>query len=782
MRLFILLLVTSVVAAQQPCCSQQPYILQQLQQIAGAIGGENITVNADFASLEYYLAWLATQTGQTQYKVHDGGTITGNLSAATYYNLIASALYQSSDFGKPTLVNTYITAEFPSGNVALPSYTNKISTSLYAPNTTSTFGSMFVNYYNAAVYWLEQIVDTDATIAVNTENTVFSLDSNNGTSTLGEMFDNYYNAATYWFQQIAQASTGSTQAIVNTLTGLGYSRAQPTALISTISPINGSAAYWANMVYAALFDIGYTVSSSPTTVGYGANTTIAKLVNAIMNQGYNAGTGKTTVETLNKIDEDLLSANSSNYGLGFMFSNYYNAAMYWFQSINTNLQSILNALVGGKNLSAFSPSYFMFISVFGDITSDQPLVVDYTDYPNPGLVKNVVNGLEDIRIGASITNFGVGAACYARLKQGDGTYISTVTDFPVVLDYSQPFQELDRSNTFDTAGNPIFLAGGGSCKSGLAPGTGFITYRIYYYSSNPKLVTMTVPGCAPSDIPLILSIYGAATDALVPGPNFFTVNLDSLIGYTDVTTTTQWLTTGTLTALEAEWHSNSALWDHWNCAGTDSAPNTVCNVTVCINPTNAFRPSIPLAVSAFSNAPWYDNGGAGRFINNMVWPYQRGYGQIKLPVAPELYGVYTSNNGGGTSGAILARQESSSSGSLTVYLCSTKSGFEGVKLAKGKLTLPRSTSERMQNILVSYGITDSDDVYVEWLDFEWDRDFNSLYSYYKWQSFAFDTAGEQTLYIVTELDTTSCYTTLGTEAIPQAFWALRLEMLIDGGL
>lgn len=737
MQRFLILLVISVgvVVTQQPCCSQQPYILKQLEQISSAIGGENITVDADLKGVEYYLSFIASQLGSTQYAIFASEASSANLTTAKFLDYMMRALYQSSDLLKPTITNAYVAGTFPSANDFSNPYAKQTVTALLAGNSTSTMSTMFINYYNAAVYW---------------------------------------------FQQIAQNAAGSTQALVNTLVSLGYSNSVPTALITSIIGNNGSIAYWTNMAYATLFDTMYTVSNTAVIIPSNSNTTFTKILNAIMNQGYNRLTGLTSIDYLTKLDQDLTSANTSAYGLGFMFSNYYNAATYWLQSINTGIQSIIVALDGGADLSSFAPSYFLFLPLFGDITSDAPLAIDYSDYPNPGNIKNVVNGLEDLRIGSSFTNMGIGVVCNTAILTGGSAHDIGISANPVVLDLTGPYQELYQSTTFDIEGNPIYLAGHGTCQNPITiPVGAFITYDLYYYASTPKLVTMTLPGCASSDIALILSIKGiVGTGTLVPGTNYFTINLDTLIGYTDLSASVQWLTSGSLVALEAEWHNNVDKWDHWNCAGSVTDPGTVCNVTICLNPATIFRPSMVLGMSAFSNAPWVDNGGSGRFINNLIWPTQRGFGQIKLPVNPITYGVYTTKNNVATAGSVIARSESSTSGSLVIYLCS--SDLPGIKLARGVVRLGRSTGERLQNMLVSYPVTTGEDVYIEWLDFEWDKGFEASYARFKWANFAFDTQGENRLFIVTELDTNSCFTTLGTEAIPQAFWAMRLEMLIAG--
>ena len=64
---------------------------------------------------------------------------------------------------------------------------------------------------------------------------------------------------------------------------------------------------------------------------------------------------------------------------------------------------------------------------------------------------------------------------------------------------------------------------------------------------------------------------------------------------------------------------------------------------------------------------------------------------------------------------------------------------------------------------------------MEWLDITWDQTFQDVYAIYKWATFGLDTGGEQSFYIVTELDPLSCATPVGSEMIPQSFWALRFE-------
>lgn len=120
MLIFLLFLSFGVVVAQQPCCSEQPYILQTAQQILDAIGGGSgpvpgelnelinwaaltyttLTYNETSPAVNYKLTELIRKQWSTQQSIHQDliGDRAG-ITAEDLYNALVNALFQSGNGG-----------------------------------------------------------------------------------------------------------------------------------------------------------------------------------------------------------------------------------------------------------------------------------------------------------------------------------------------------------------------------------------------------------------------------------------------------------------------------------------------------------------------------------------------------------------------------------------------------------------------------------------------------------------------------------------------------------
>ena len=194
----------------------------------------------------------------------------------------------------------------------------------------------------------------------------------------------------------------------------------------------------------------------------------------------------------------------------------------------------------------------------------------------------------------------------------------------------------------------------------------------------------------------------------------------------------------------------------------------------CIDYSQAFGPEVLLS-NAMSTAAQNQIGG-GTFYSAYNYP-STGENVFQLPMQPLQYGVVVSET---TRYAAFSTFPSAGTPapSIDIYLCVAPSTQPllplGSKLAKASIRMGNGPGYFFSRT-TSYNLGYNQFVY--WLDIDWDKDFNNNYARFNWAKYSWE-SGEEGLYIVTSLDTASCFTTFGSTYIPQSFWSTLINAYV----
>jgi hypothetical protein len=452
--------------------------------------------------------------------------------------------------------------------------------------------------------------------------------------------------------------------------------------------------------------------------------------------------------------------------------------------ILAGVKAIDTLLSAPDDKSAFKWTYSTWLPLFGP---DDPLGLDYTNYPDTTTQK-VTNGLEDIKIGSAASEFGLGFAIIGQHGSGDSTtHVLDGDQLVFGQALGKPLTWRDTTTWEGSQTTALRLVDAVS-MSYVNSGEWASVWTLYaeIAPSINRQSEMTTGGCAEND--LLIRVRIKATQYQNSDPvNWFAVQMRPLLGlYDGSTENMRWVELGSLTILEAE-NKPSNGWNQFNCGGTTDGgcPHGTecdyCFISYCLNPASIFRPSLILPIARQWSAAFESTG--GDITDRIMWP-TTGYNAFTFPTGNLMYGSVAPNsfrngtqNFGGTTLFRVATPDMMPRGAapMSVYVCSTAAP-PSVILAKGQIWI-RNTGTNWGSYVETWA-TFSDPAptieFVEWLDFEWDKTFDQVYSKYYWQNFDMSWQDDNTMYIATDLDLRPCEG-LGDQIIPQQFWALTLS-------
>ena len=502
------------------------------------------------------------------------------------------------------------------------------------------------------------------------------------------------------------------------------------------------------------------------------------ITGAVLNGLFNGGS----------ISNPPLLASSNGTGFGFMFVNYYNAAVYWLQQINTNLVGILAALGGETPEFTAVPTYGLWIPLFDDdLTTSSPLAMDYSDYQNVGPTYALTNGISDLRLASAMTNFGLGLSLAWSWQDGVSAYYSRISPEEIVLDLSQYPQDQAMLNGFDANYIPYFTTSTAAFTppSTLGGTSNFIQANIQYYSSAAQLAPMNAAQCGPNDIVIQVNILPgtAKLQKTLLLPYYVTLQLKTLIGsLSTADSSPTWLETGSINIhqMTANPTQYSFTCEAVATSGSSSTGSFIlpCTISLCLNSAQLFRPSLLMPQKTINAAPTSQQ--SVTVTSRLTFP-NRGLGAFGIGMNPIFYNQYVPGGNAAVNQPSASLSPSGYSGELGFYLCTTQTPLLGVKLAKGSIKFNGGVPGSMQSLMTTLDVAPGPPIlnlFMEWLDIDWDEEFNNRFATAQWGLYQWDTEGTTDLYIVTDLDVISCTTTPSTTVIPQSLWALRLEFYV----
>lgn len=493
---------------------------------------------------------------------------------------------------------------------------------------------------------------------------------------------------------------------------------------------------------------------------------------------------------IQSVDTDLKSTNGTSI-LGGMFVNYYNAAIYWLERMSTTLDSI-DAAVGGPDpiIGILRPIQSTWISIGNLQSPASPLALDFTDDQSSD-THLMTNGINNLRLAAMSNGWGVAVNAYGGVcivSACNGLYegqnqlpllsggSNTATDLsidswrilPVGAGLDQPL--------LDTLQIPIKIISSGSfCDPVCGTYKNVqLDYSLAIYQPISYFSSVTAAHCQPGEFALSLNL--STTTGATPFTYLYAqVQISFLIKYHSLLDTTDdWGVTSIVSpAFVYNINGLPGTGTKINCAGSIISEGEVCTVDFCVNPASVFRPSSLLTTIGL-DAGKLTNG----YSSPILYPIE-GFSNFQIPITSFV------SPGGALSGANTQNPPISSAptlgraGKLGFHLCTIQSSLQGIKLARGIIKFSDNGGLAFQNFITTSYLEDGGSspptyAYLEWLDIEWDEKFNDEYAITKWKLFSLVNSDE-TLYIVTDLDIASCYTSIEKTVIPQAIWALQLQ-------